>query len=82
MVGKSAQVETVHINKSAGDYVEGVWKLTSTGQVWENDRFAKRLRWQQGDQAFELFFIGVELNREDLVRIAESLTPCGFFECD
>ncbi len=35
MVGESAAIETVQIGNNPGEYVQGVWKLTDAGPVWE-----------------------------------------------
>lgn len=75
MVGASAEVQTVSILGNAGEYVEGVWKLTDQGPIWESDPYMKTLRWQANGMAFELGFMGPPdvLSLEDLIEIAESL---------
>ncbi len=75
VVGDSAAVETVQIGKGKGEYVEGVWKLTDTGPVWESDPYLKTLRWQANGMAFELLYMGPpdSLSKTDLIAIAEGL---------
>jgi len=74
-VGASASVETVQIGNSMGEYVQGVWKLTESGPVWENDPYLQTLRWQVDGAAFELQYMGPpdRLTKKDLVKIASSL---------
>jgi hypothetical protein len=74
-VGASASVETVQIGSAAGEYVEGVWKLTDQGPVWEPDPYQKTLRWQANQMAFELVYMGQPetVTKADLVAIAESV---------
>jgi hypothetical protein len=73
VVGASAEVETVQIGDVPGEYVEGVWQLTDNGPIWESDPYAKTLRFQKNGMAFELFYMGLTINKEDLIAIAESL---------
>lgn len=75
MVGASAEVQTVSILGIDGEYVEGVWKLTDQGPIWESDPYQKTLRWQANGMAFELGFMGPPdlLSLNDLIQIAESL---------
>ncbi|TLN18936.1 hypothetical protein FDZ74_06440 [bacterium] len=74
-VGVSAEVQQVSILGNDGEYVEGVWKLTDQGPVWESDPYLKTMRWQANGMAFELLFMGPPdvLSPEDLIAIAESL---------
>lgn len=74
-VGASASVETVKIGVVSGEYVEGVWKLTDKGPVWESDPFQKTLRWQVNNTAFEIRYMGIpdSLTKADLIAIAESV---------
>lgn len=74
-VGASAAVETVKIGDATGEYAEGVWSLTDSGPVWQNDPYLKTLRWQLGDMALELQFMGPPdaVTKEDLIAVAESL---------
>ena len=74
-VGASASVETVQIGGVSGEYVEGVWKLTDKGPVWESDPYLKTLRWQANHTAFELGFMGSpdSVSKADLIAIAQSM---------
>ncbi len=73
IVGADAFIQEVSISGSYGEYVEGVWKVTEEGVVWESDPYLKRLRWQNEGMAFELMFMGPPdmLLVDDLVKIAE-----------
>ena len=73
IVGASASVETVQIGDVAGEYAEGVWELTDNGPVWRDDPYLKTLRWQKDGMAFELIYMGMELEKEALVAIAASM---------
>jgi hypothetical protein len=74
-VGASALVETVQVGQASAEYVEGVWKMTGAGPVWESDLWLKTLRWQADGMAFELLYMGPpeSVSRADLIAIAESL---------
>jgi hypothetical protein len=74
-VGASASIEAVEINNTAGEYVEGVWKLTDNGPVWEPDPYLKTLRWQADQMAFELLYMGPpdSVSKADLIAIAQSI---------
>ena len=74
-VGASASVETVQVGSTVGEYVQGVWKLTENGPIWENDPWLQILRWQAEGVAYELLYMGPpeSLTKEDLVNIASSL---------
>jgi hypothetical protein len=73
IVGADAFIQEVSISGSYGEYVEGVWKYTEKGIVWEPDPYLKRLRWQNEGMAFELLFMGPPemFLVDDLVKIAE-----------
>ncbi len=73
IVGADGFIHAVSISGSYGEYVEGVWKVTDEGIVWESDPYLKRLRWQNEGMAFELMFMGPPdiLLVEDMVKIAE-----------
>ena len=74
MVSSEANLETVQIGDVTGMYVEGNWMGTDCcGWVWEPDPFFKFLRWQKNGRAFELFYMGEEILKEDMIRIAESM---------
>lgn len=76
LVGNSAQVDTVQINGTTGEYTVGVWKANDAGEwIWTNDPWLQRLRWQENGMAFELLYMGPpeEITKADLIAIAESL---------
>ncbi len=65
--------EQVSIGEITGQYVEGTWNLTDQGPVWENTPWLKQLRWRVGERGFELLYMGNELSRDDLSRIANGI---------
>jgi hypothetical protein len=72
-VGASASVETVQIGDVPGEYAPGVWKLTEVGPMWTDDPYLKTIRWQKDGIAFELIYMGLELDKEELIKVAESI---------
>jgi hypothetical protein len=73
-VGENATIETVQIDGATAHYVEGVWQGTNCcGWVWEPDPYMKQLRWQVNGKAFELSYMGMAIEKEDLITIANSL---------
>lgn len=73
LVGASASVQQVQINGVPGEYAEGVWELTDNGPVWRDDPYLKTLRWQKDGMAYELIYMGIDLEKDNLVVIAESM---------
>ncbi len=73
LAGASADIQTVQIGNLTGEYVEGVWSLTDSGPVWDPTPFAKTLRWKTDKAIFELVYNGLDLTRDDLVALAESI---------
>lgn len=73
VVGENATIETVQIGEFTGHYVEGVWSLTNQGPVYDTTSYMKTLRWQTNDMAFELSYMGMAIDKEDLISIANSL---------
>jgi hypothetical protein len=74
LVPPDANIETVQIGAVAGKYVEGVWHGTDCcGWVWEPDPYLKTLRWWKDGIAFELQYFGLDIEKADMIRIAESL---------
>src|SRR5687768_8475433 len=74
IVAANSNLEVVQIGDSTGKYVQGVWEGTDCcGWEWNSDEFLKTLRWEANDRAFELQYLGSELNKDDLIAIAESL---------
>jgi hypothetical protein len=76
LVGNSAQVESVQIGNTTGEYAVGVWKADDAGNwIWSDDPWLQTLRWQEDDIAFELLYMGPpeEITKADLIGIAGSL---------
>ncbi len=73
IVGTSATIEMVQIGNGKGQYVEGIWKGTDNGPAWDADPYAKRLRWQANGIAYEFFYAGMEITKEDMLAIARSM---------
>jgi hypothetical protein len=73
VVGENATIETVQIGAFTGQYVEGVWSLTSQGPIYDTTSYMKTLRWQANGMAFELSYMGLAIDKEDLISIANSL---------
>jgi hypothetical protein len=67
-------VERIQVGGVMTQYVEGNWQGTDCcGWKWSPDPYLKRLRWQTKDMAFELSYVGLEITKEDILKIAESL---------
>jgi hypothetical protein len=68
-------IQTVQIGDFPGQYVEGVWngKNNDGSWAWEPTPYVKRLRWQSNGRAFELIFYGMEIEKADLIAIAEGM---------
>lgn len=73
MVGASASVEKVQIGNLPGEYALGVWELTEKGPVWRDDPYLKTLRWQKDGMAFEMISMGMEVEKDGLIAVAESM---------
>jgi hypothetical protein len=74
VVPADANLEIVQIGPVTGKYVEGVWSGTDCcGWVWDPQPYLKTLRWWANGRAFELNYGGLELEKADLIRIAESI---------
>ncbi|HEY5119522.1 MAG TPA: hypothetical protein VII90_08710, partial [Anaerolineales bacterium] len=74
VVGADATIESVKIGDITGEYVEGAWyDDDNTGMKWHNDPYQKLLRWRANGTAFELSYFGMEVAKDDLLAIAESL---------
>jgi hypothetical protein len=74
MVGASALIEQVQIGAFSGEYVAGVWKADDSGNwKWESDPYIQTLRWQKGDLALEIQYFGQEVEKADLIAVAESI---------
>ena len=73
VVGENATIETIQIGEFTGQYVEGVWSFTNQGPVYDTTSYMKTLRWQADGMAFELSYMGMAIDKEDLITIANSL---------
>lgn len=73
IVGASASVQTVRIGDVTGEYALGVWNLTDTGPIWQDDPYLKTIRWHKDGMAFELLFMGTEVEKDELIAIAASM---------
>ena len=63
-------IQTVKIGNATGQYVEGMWE---NGWEWVPDPNIKRMRWQANGRAYEFFYVGTEISKEDMIRMAESM---------
>jgi hypothetical protein len=70
IVGADANLETVRIGDMTGKYYTGV--RLGSGE-WDPMPDMEHLRWQVDGRALELISLGTDLQKEDLIRIAESL---------
>jgi hypothetical protein len=70
IVGANAGLQTVQIGDITGKYYTGV--RLGSGE-WDPMPDMKHLRWQVDDRAFELISLGTDLQKEDLISIAESI---------
>jgi hypothetical protein len=73
LVGGSASVEPLQIGDAPGEYALGVWELTENGPVWRDDPYLKTIRWQKDGMTYEMIYMGMEVEKEDLIAIAEGL---------
>jgi len=76
LVGAGAQVETVQIGDTTGEYVVGVWEADNAGNwIWRHDPYSQRLRWEKNGFAFEILYFGPPdaVGMTDLIAIAESM---------
>jgi hypothetical protein len=73
LVGASASVEPVRIMGVPGEYALGVWNLTEKGPVWQDDPYLKTIRWQKNGIAYELIYMGMEVEKSVLLSVAESM---------
>jgi hypothetical protein len=74
VVPPNANLETVQIGTVTGKYVQGVWSGTDCcGWQWDPNPYMKTLRWWSDGKAFELSYMGMEIEKADMIKIAESL---------
>jgi hypothetical protein len=77
IVAKSANVEQVLIGDLPGEYYTGILFQDEQGNVtWQPDDPMATLRWEDGGSTYTLFYYSTRypLTKEDLVRLAESMT--------
>jgi hypothetical protein len=74
IVDAGSNLEVVQIGNVTGKYVQGVWTGTDCcGWVWDPDVPLHTLRWQADGRAYEITYLDAELDKADLIAIAESL---------
>ena len=74
IVAPDAKVETVQIGAVTGKYVEGGWKGTDCcGWQWDSNPYFKTLRWWKNGMAFEITYMGMAIEKSDMLTIAASL---------
>jgi hypothetical protein len=74
-IGASAEITTVSVRDTTGEYVQGVWELSNQGPIWQSVPHRKIIRWQEDGYWFELSMFTSDGSHtvEDLIVIAESL---------
>ena len=75
-IGPGANVQTVHIGDSEGEFVIGVWKFEDGYKIWTPEPWMRKLRWQTNGTVFEISFFGppMTMQKSDMVHLAESMT--------
>ena len=74
LVPPDANLETVQIGAVTGKYIQGVWSGTDCcGWVWDPIPLAKTMRWWADGRAFEIIYFGENIEKADMIAIAESL---------
>jgi hypothetical protein len=74
VVPTDAKLETVQIGAGTGKYIQGVWSGTDCcGWVWDPTPPVKTLRWWSNGMAFEITYFGENIEKADMIKIAESL---------
>jgi hypothetical protein len=73
IVGASAPIEAIEVGNFQGEYIEGVWELTDNGPVWRAEPFLKTLRWKTDMLWVEIVYQGMEMAKNDLIALAESM---------
>ena len=75
-IGPAANVHTVQIGDTTGEFVTGVWMLDDGYRIWKNDAWLGRLRWQSNDTVFEIMFFGPPntMTKNDMAHLAQSMT--------
>lgn len=65
--------ENVSVNGQPAVYAHGSWQGEIGNMVWNRAHDSGMLTWQDGDFTYVISHYGLGLNREDVIRIAESL---------
>ena len=76
LVSKDATIETVQVGAFAGQYLEGIgWVARDevNGWQWNSTPYVKRLRYQTDEVGLAFAFYGFELDKIDILAIAESM---------
>lgn len=74
VVPVDADLETVQIGTTTGKYIQGVWSGTDCcGWQWDPTPPAKTLRWWSNGMAFEMVYFGENIDKADMLVIAESI---------
>ena len=74
VVGADATIDIVQIGNITGQYVEGNWQAQDNrGMKWFDDPYRKYLRFQKNGMAFELVYTGMDIGKDELIAIAESI---------
>ncbi len=73
-VPPNSNLEIVQIGAVTGKYVEGGWHHPDgCCYAWDSEPYFKTLRWWVNGQAFELSYMGMDIEKEDMIKIAESI---------
>jgi hypothetical protein len=78
LVARSANVEQVQIGNLLGEYYTGTLFQDEQGNVtWQPNDPQMTLRWEDDGSRYTMYYYSTRypLTREDLVRLAESMTP-------
>jgi len=75
LISSDANLETVQVGSSIGQYVQGIGWVSKTDGVWQWDSsaFRKRLRFEQAGLAIEVWMDKEDITQAELIHIAESL---------
>lgn len=77
IVAQSANVEPVQIGNLPGEYYTGILFQDEQGNVtWQPDDPMQTLRWEDGGSTYTIFYYSTRypLTKEDLIKLAESMT--------
>lgn len=76
LVSQDAVIETIQVGEFSGQYLEGIGWVSrdeTSGWQWESTPYVKRLRYQTDEVGLAFAFYGFELEKADLLAIAESM---------